>query len=345
MNSPEYVRLSLAAAMTLKFKGGMFYRNAKLGCINLLMQYEDGCKAKCKYCGQNSNIEDSADCRNLIRVEWPSYKVTEVADSISKQSEKNKTIERVCISSIVHGNIVDDFITILRQVRKKSDIPVSALISPTNFNPDAMKRLKAEGIDKIGIAVDCATPELFEDMRGSKVKGPHRWGRYLENIKAAVDIMGHRNAGVHLMIGLGETERESIKFMQEIYDMGGTIHLFSFYPEGGSELEDHPQADLEQYRANQIARYLLHEGLTNYGKMKFDEEDKVLDFGLDPNKLKEVLSDGKAFETSGCSGCNRPFSNETPDQAMNGEFRNYPFQPNHEDIEIVFSQLSRWHVS
>ncbi|KKL25466.1 hypothetical protein LCGC14_2404990, partial [marine sediment metagenome] len=33
--SPEYVKLSLAAAMTLGFREGRFYRNAKLHCLNL----------------------------------------------------------------------------------------------------------------------------------------------------------------------------------------------------------------------------------------------------------------------------------------------------------------------
>ncbi|UCH88349.1 MAG: radical SAM protein, partial [Thermoplasmata archaeon] len=173
MNSPDYVRLSLAAAMTLGLKGGMFFRNAKLGCINLLMQYDDGCKASCKYCGQNSEIPESADCRNLIRVEWPSYPLSEVTDRIAEQSRKRKYIERVCISAIVHKNIVEDMITIIRDIKSKSDLAVSTLISPTNFNKDAMEKLKAEGIDKIGIAVDCATEELFDDIRGRGTKGPH----------------------------------------------------------------------------------------------------------------------------------------------------------------------------
>jgi biotin synthase len=205
-----------------------------------------------------------------------------------------------------------------------------------------MARLKDEGIDKIGIAVDCATPELFDKIRGRGVSGPHRWERYFGHVKEAVDILGYRNTGAHLMIGLGETERESIKFMQDIYDMGATIHLFSFYPEGGSAMENHPQADLEQYRANQIARYLFHEELSKYSDMTFDDNGRVTNFGMSWDQLKEVISDGNAFETSGCSGCNRPFSNETPDQAMNGEFRNYPFPPEPGDMKIVLSQLSRW---
>ncbi|EMR74670.1 hypothetical protein MBGDF03_01269 [Thermoplasmatales archaeon SCGC AB-540-F20] len=48
--SPEYLRTSLAAAMTLGFKNGRFYRNAKLPCINLLLTYNSGCAGNCGYC-------------------------------------------------------------------------------------------------------------------------------------------------------------------------------------------------------------------------------------------------------------------------------------------------------
>lgn len=49
--SPEVLRMSLAAAMTLDFAPGSFYRNACLGCINLLLTYRSGCAARCAYCG------------------------------------------------------------------------------------------------------------------------------------------------------------------------------------------------------------------------------------------------------------------------------------------------------
>jgi biotin synthase len=32
--------------------------------------------------------------------------------------------------------------------------------------------------------------------------------------------------------------------------------------------------------------------------------------------LQEVLADGKAFETSGCPDCNRPYYNESPRGVM-----------------------------
>ena len=46
MESPEFMRMSLAAAMTLGFKQGLFYRNAKLYCINLLLTYDEGCRRR-----------------------------------------------------------------------------------------------------------------------------------------------------------------------------------------------------------------------------------------------------------------------------------------------------------
>ena len=50
-SSPEYLQMSLAAAMTLNLKEGLFFRNARLYCLNLLLTYPDGCRANCSYCG------------------------------------------------------------------------------------------------------------------------------------------------------------------------------------------------------------------------------------------------------------------------------------------------------
>ncbi len=49
--SPEYMKMSMGAALTLGFKKGRFYRNARLHCINLLQVYPGGCSAGCAYCG------------------------------------------------------------------------------------------------------------------------------------------------------------------------------------------------------------------------------------------------------------------------------------------------------
>ena len=68
MESPEYLRMSLAAAMTLGFKQGLFYRNARLYCINLLLTYTEGCAARCAYCGLSKKRPGTYSRKSFIRV-------------------------------------------------------------------------------------------------------------------------------------------------------------------------------------------------------------------------------------------------------------------------------------
>jgi len=51
--------------------------------------------------------------------------------------------------------------------------------------------------------------------------------------------------GVHFIVGLGEAEEKMVKAIQKAYDMGALTHLFSFFPEEGSLLENHPQPPID----------------------------------------------------------------------------------------------------
>jgi biotin synthase-related radical SAM superfamily protein len=55
--------------------------------------------------------------------------------------------------------------------RSSFDVPVSLLISPTILSHDDLVDFKTAGADKIGVAIDLATPELFDTYRGSGVGG------------------------------------------------------------------------------------------------------------------------------------------------------------------------------
>jgi len=339
MNSPEHVRLSLAAAMTLGLEKGRFYRDAKLGCINLLMIYDDGCRGNCAFCGQGRDMPENADCRSLIRVDWPTYPMETVIDRLVHAEKNTPHVERICISAVTHRNSSRDMLDMVKRIRQRVNLPISALITPTNFKKDDMQELKDAGVQRIGIAVDAATEDLFEQHRGKAVKGPHSWTGYMEGLRNAIDVMGAEETGVHLIVGLGETEHQAISFMQDVVDMGSEIHLFSFYPEPDSRLQDHPQPPMDTYRTVQIAHAMIHDGTSSYSKMVFDESGNLTDFGVSRETLEQVVRDGRAFITSGCSGCNRPFANETPEQAMEGKFRNYPFLPQPDDIEIISGQV------
>lgn len=340
MASPETVRLSIAAAMTLGFRPGKFYRNARLGCINLLMEYEEGCVANCLYCGQARDVSNGPECKGLIRVEWPSYPLSEVIRATRGAAQRDSFIQRVCISTITSPRVPRDLVKMVKEVKRGTGLRISTLVTPTLFGKEDFQRIKAAGGENITVAVDAATPELFEKLRGKGARGPHQWDRYLRGIREAVGVMGNgpNAVGVHLIIGLGETEEMAIAFIQSCYDMGAPVHLFSFYPEKGAAMGTQSQPLLEGYRRVQLARHLIDRGLSGFEKMTF-RSGRLVDFGLPASEVLRVVQKGKPFMTTGCPGCNRPYANETPTQAMQGLFRNYPFPPNARDIQIIAQQM------
>jgi biotin synthase len=347
--SPDYVRISLAAAMTLGFIGGRFYRDAKLYTVNLLLTYKDGCIGKCAYCGLSYN-RGNADTwidKSFIRVDWPIVHMDHVLERL--KTDISRHVERVCISMVTNRRARRDTLIIVENLRRKMDM-ISGLITPTIIDKKWLYKLNEAGADKVGIAIDAATKELFEKHRGLGVGGPHKWEKYWNTVADALDVFGRYNVGVHLIVGLGETEDEMVRAIQMAYDMGALTHLFSFFPEDGSPLEKHPQPPIGTYRRIQLARYLINKGLTEYPKMKFDEKGRIIDFGVDKVILDKVVESGLPFMTSGCSGrtmenaCNRPYANCTPYQAYIGELRNYPFRPEKSDIEIIRKQLCNYEI-
>lgn len=338
VESPGYLRMSLAAAMTLGFKKGLFYRNARLHCVNLLLTYREGCTARCAYCGLSNTRPGVYEKKSFIRVTWPTYALDDIIHRISQRKPR---VKRVCISMITHKRAVRDTRDICLNLRSNFDIPVSMLVSPTVLKQSEMIELKGVGADRIGVAIDLATPELFAKFRGSGVRGPHRWETYWDCLSHALHVFGEGKAGPHFIVGMGETEKEMCQAIQRARDMGGRTHLFSFFPEGNSAMADHPSPPLDQYRRVQLARFLIDNRRSSADRFTFNDRGQILDFGLPGNKLADVIESGESFRTSGCEGydgevaCNRPFANSRPGPDM----RNYPFPPEQRDISLIREQM------
>lgn len=336
--SPEYLRMSLAAAMTLGFKPGLFYRNARLFCINLLLTYNNGCAARCGYCGLSGKRPGTYGDKSFIRVTWPTHSFKDILKRISDRQDR---IKRVCISMITNKRSIGDTETVCAKLRASFQIPVSLLISPSIVNRDHLEAFKAAGADKIGVAVDLSTPLLFDLYRGSGVGGPHKWDRYWECLEDAISIFGQGNAGAHFMAGMGETEKEMCGAMQRVKDMGGWTHLFSFFPEADSAMAEHPQPPMDQYRRIQLARHLIDSGLTRSDRFGYGEGNGVVDYGLPTELLDAIIDSGEPFRTSGCEGydgqvaCNRPYANSRPGPYI----RNFPFPPEKHDILRIRKQM------
>ncbi|MFQ5834761.1 MAG: radical SAM protein [bacterium] len=336
--SPEYLRLSLAAAMTLGFRRGRFYRNARLHCLNLLLTYEEGCFANCAYCGLARERSGKFAQKSFIHVEWPVYELEAVLERMDKYGDG---LERICISMITNPKARQHLGEIMRGIRARTDLPISLLITPTILDENDLLEFKESGADRVGIAIDAATPDLFERLRGKSIHGPHRWERYWEMVTIALRVFGKGKVGVHLVVGLGETEKEMIAIIQRVHDLGSHTHLFSFFPERGSLLEDLSQPPMGQYRRIQLTRFLIEENMVSFKDFAFEERERIKEFGMPKDRLLSVIDSGLPFMTPGCPGkdgrmaCNRPYGNCFPGPNI----RNYPFSPTSEDISRIRQQI------
>src|SRR5512140_2438196 len=211
MRSPEYVQMSTAAAITLGIMPGRMHRCGCTRCLNLLLTYPEGCRANCAYCGLARHREaerDYAD-RNFIRVDWPAVPLAEVIDIVARNGAATP-FHRMCISMITHPRSDADTVTVLREWTARIDpsaIPVSILSNPTTMQREDVVRLKDLGADIFTVALDAATPEIFERTRGKGVQSPHSWSKYWEILMEARDVFGPQKFGAHIIVGMGETER------------------------------------------------------------------------------------------------------------------------------------------
>jgi lipoyl synthase len=346
MRSPEYVQMSTAAAITLGVMGGRMHRTSCTRCLNLLLTYPEGCRANCAYCGLARHREaerDYAD-RNFIRVDWPAVPLARAIDIVATDPAAS-AFHRMCISMITHPRSDEDTRTVLKAWTDRiapETIPVSILSNPTTMTRADVAALKDLGADIFTVALDAATPEIFDRTRGKGVQSPHTWAHYWEILLAAREIFGAQKFGAHIIVGMGETEFDVLSLVQELVDLGGHSHLFCFFPEKGSLMDHLPATPREQWRRVQLARYLIDYRGGRVENMRFDGAGRVIDYGIPASALEEVVTKGVAFRTSGCPGkfaddisaCDRPYGDSPP-----SNIASYPFQPNGGDLRRIRKQL------
>ncbi|HSM40111.1 MAG TPA: radical SAM protein [Afifellaceae bacterium] len=346
MRSPDYVQLSTAAAITLGLVEGRMHRCACTRCLNLLLTYPEGCRANCAYCGlaRHREAERNYADRNFIRVDWPAVSMDEVVDRIAADVE-GSPFHRMCISMITHPRSDDDTVTVLKKWTDRIDpdtIPISILSNPTTMDRDDVRRLKDMGSDIFTVALDAATPEIFDRTRGKGVQSPHSWAKYWEVLMDARDVFGPQKFGAHIIVGMGETEHEVMQLVQKLVDLGGHSHMFCFFPEKGSLMDHLPATPRDQWRRVQLARYLVDYCGVRVEHMSFDQEGRIVGFGLPQSDLDPIIDAGIAFRTSGCPGkfaedisaCDRPYGDSPP-----SNIASYPFPLEDVDIRKVRSQL------
>ncbi len=323
MTEVEEVRLSLGTAIQMGLVDG---RPDPAFSTAFFMTYRKGrCIANCAFCPQARGSKSHSDW--LSRIAWPVFPLADALDGLSHTEGFN----RVCIQCLNYPHFVDDVEFMARRIRDVSSAPLSAATGPVTI--DEMVRLRDAGVDNIGIAMDASTPALFSRIKGVERGANFRWESHIASMKEALKVFGPGQVTTHLIVGLGETEAEALEFLKVMHDLGVGVGLFAFTPVRGTALENHPPPPLSVYRRVQAARYLLFNNLLPASKILIGSDGRI-GFDVDSEWLRETLSAGTAFRTSGCVGCNRPYYNERP----SGPLYNYHRPLTEEEVEQALAE-------
>jgi len=327
---PEKIRVSVGSAMVLGLIQGKL--DAPPTTVYLLTYHKGKCSANCGFCPQARTSTSRADM--LSRVTWPAFPTDDVVSKIAVAANE-RIIQRVCIQAINYPTVFNDLLALSTAIIEHSKVPVSVSCQPLNIVQ--MKKLAEVGVDRVSVALDAATLDLFDKLKGALSQSPYAWKQQLKTLKEAVQIFGKGSVSTHLIVGLGESEQQIIQTLQWCVDAGICPSLFAFTPIQGTTLEGLPQPSIASYRRVQLARYFIVHGKTRYENVKFDDEGRIVDLGISRQLLRKAVESGNPFQTSGCPSCNRPYYNERP----GGTMYNYPRKPLPQEIMEIKKQLGK----
>ena len=310
----EKIRVSIGSASVLGLGKIAKFKDPPTTCY--IMTYKDGhCIANCGFCPQARSSRSSEEM--LSRVSWPVYYFNDFLSKLKYQKTSHK-FKRICVQTLNYPENFKDLVEIIIQIRYHTDIPISVAIPP--LLKEQLKKLKKIGVERVGIALDGSTPEIFNKVKGSGVNGPYRWDQHIEKLMEALTIFSEGFVSTHLIIGLGETEREVIKRIFELNNLKILISLFAFTPIKGTRFESKKQPSLLSFRKLQLGRYLIINKGKNLQDFTFNTIGNIVNINISKKELQNITYNTNAFLTSGCPGCNRPYYTSKP----SGPIYNYP---------------------
>ena len=336
--SPDWVRISYASALALRFRSGRFTCDFDFGGINLLLNYPEGCRSDCGYCGLARSRVGAYEDKSFIRVEWPLVETDELVERMARFAGR---LTRLCISMVTHGHAYRDTLEIARRIHSRVATPLSILVAPPTLDRERLQALKDAGADMIGIGLDAVTEELFRALRTDVPKGRLDWRQYWSIVDTAREIYGPWKVNCHTLVGLGESDRDLMGIFAWLLDRQIFSYLFCFNPEPDSRLAAHPKSPVARWRRIQLAKFLLEERGLDPEAFGYDDAGSLTAIHAPADLVEQTIADGWAFMTNGCPGaggepgCTRPMGSWRPADRP----RDYPWRPTGEDLTAIRAQL------
>ena len=205
------------------------------------------CMYDCAYCSQAANSKSSVE--QLSRVVWPVVELQELKAAIK---DTPSLIKRVCFQVVNSRGFLEDVLFFIRNIKDVSSLPVSVSIRVNRI--EDLEKLFDAGVERVGVALDVATETTFSKYRGGDFK------KTVDLILHAGELFKGRIT-THIIVGMGETDRELYGVMKKMFNNGITVGLFAFTPVKGTCLEGEIPPSLMRYRRIQLMRYLLSKGI------------------------------------------------------------------------------------
>lgn len=306
------LRLSLGSAISLKLINGRL----EIPFTTLYIMLGEECISNCSFCTQS---RDAKMREKLSRITWYEFSANKILNAL-----KDRNYSRICFQTLDYPDVIKDLKLILPEFYELR-IPISVSIAPPlNGGIDELSPY----VDTISIALDGANKEIFEKIKGRERGNRFQWEDHWNNLLLAKRIF--KNVNTHLIVGMGEKDLDLISVMLKLKENDITTALFAYTPVFGNGTAP----PIERYRKIQISRYLIYEFNASLKDFKFNDNGDLEK--IDNEKLELTLSDPRAFMTSGCPGCNRPFYNEEPRNIYN-----YPYLPNKSEISGIGNLLAK----
>jgi len=338
--SPNWVRISMASAVALRFRSGRFSRDFDFGGINLLLNYDDGCRSDCGYCGLARTRPGAYEDKSFIRVEWPLVATDELVERMARQEEK---LTRLCISMVTNPFAFRDTCDISERIVARVRTPLSILVAPPTLNRTKLERFRALGVDMIGIGLDAVTEELFRSIRTDVPAGGAglSWAKYWEVVDDSREIFGPWKVNCHTLVGLGENDEDLVDTFVRLADRQIFSYLFCFNPEPDSRMGDHPKSTIRRWRRIQLAKHLIETDGFRKEQFGFDASGNLTGLDGDATVVERSVESGIPFMTNGCPGaggepgCTRPYGSYRPSEP----FRDFPFLPEEADLAAIREEM------
>lgn len=319
----ESIRASLGTAVVLGLKKGAIPEPP----TTAYLMVGEKCINNCAFCTQAR--ESGSEANMLSRITWPTYGREEVVDALKTGKGR---FARICFQCLDDPEMLEDLPGLVKGVIEVTSLPVSVSIVPVSEK--LLRDLKSAGAERIGIAMDASSPEIFDRIKGVGAGNPYDFSNHRKALLRSVRIFGKGRVSTHIIVGLGESDRDVVDLLRWCRREGILPSLFAYTPMKGAKKVGIPPP-IGRYRTLQLIRHMLLDPDRDPDP-EFDENGKIINLDVGESDLVE---EGRTiFMTRGCPGCNRPYYNERP----GGVIFNYPRPLSEEEISKAITDVEAY---